>query len=146
MPPRTGSVRLRQTAFCSCTTGVLEKLHMAVHVLRRAAFMHDEQRSKQCTDRVLLLMAITDTRMFDAAGCQTKEIVVVCDDDATLSECVGDLLLIRDSTQTGLCGGGDVHTVTSEPYGDGGANTLVKMKANHHRHPCQIGPALSRDT
>ena len=100
--------------------------------------MDDEQNLKQFANGMLLLVAIANSRVLDAATCERKEIIVMSDDYAVLSESVSDVIFVGGPKQAHLHRGGHVHAVASEANGDGGPNTLVKMISNHHWRPCQV--------
>ena len=111
---------------------------MSPHLFLRATCMYDQENLKQPADGVLLLVAIADAGMLDVAACESKEIIVVRDDDAPLGESVRDLIFVGGPKQARLDGAGHVHAVASQPNGNRCPNTLVKMIPNHHRRVCPI--------
>jgi hypothetical protein len=71
-----------------------EELDVASHLIRRAALMDEQQHLQQSADGVLLLVAVTNAGMLDAAACENEEIVVMGDDDAPMGESVRDLIFV----------------------------------------------------
>jgi hypothetical protein len=56
--------------------------------------MDKQQHLKQSADSVLLLVAVANARMLDAAACENQEIVVMGDDDASMGESVRELIFV----------------------------------------------------
>jgi hypothetical protein len=80
---------------------------------------------------VFLLVAVADATMFNARGCESQKIIVMCDDDSSFSQSARDVFFVSVPQQTRVDRRGHVHAVASEPNGNRGPHTLVKMKPNH---------------
>jgi hypothetical protein len=64
---------------------------------------------------------------------ESQKIIVRRDDDTSFNLIVRDVIFVSSSQQASLRGGGHVGAVASEPHGDRGPYTLVKMTPNHRR-------------
>jgi hypothetical protein len=101
--------------------------------------MNEQKHLQQPANGVLLLMAVANASMLDAARCKGKKVIVVCDDDASFPESVGDVICVGRPEQVRLDGGLNVHAMASESNSDCRPYTLVKMIPNHHGHLCWLG-------
>ncbi len=53
--------------------------------------------------------------------------------NALLGKCKRDMLLVRSASEAGVRGGRHVDSPPAQPAGDGVADVLVKMKAEHRQ-------------
>ena len=70
------------------------EFHVAPHLIRRAALMDEQQHLQRPPDGVLLLVAVANAGMLDAAACENEEIVVMGDDDAPVGQSVRDVIFV----------------------------------------------------